>query len=157
MTKSWSKLQNIILKHSEFTLQYEELKRKTIAYFYYFFLPCDFQRLILRLRCDSNTSKIAAFGDKFGCLPGWKSEFLLKMASELHLNVCGVSFHCGRAITNHEIYDEAITAAADAIKFGRTFGYDMNLLDIGGGYLGNDKEAFVSLTIEGLFSLRARN
>lgn len=107
--------------------------------------------MILRLRCDSDTSQIAAFGDKFGCLPGWQSEFLLKMASELHLNVCGVSFHVGRAISNHEVYDEAITVAADTIKYGRTLGHQMSLLDIGGGYLGSDKEAFVSLKFEGLF------
>ena len=39
-------------------------------------------------------------------------------------------------------YDRAISTAKNLFKFGEFLGYDMKLMDIGGGFPGSDDEKF---------------
>ncbi|GFF77229.1 ornithine decarboxylase [Aspergillus lentulus] len=94
------------------------------------FLPT--ARLVLRIyACDNDA--IIMLGEKFGA-PVECSFFLLQRAQELGLEVCGVSFHVGTGAANASAYVNAIRHARMVFELGQSLGYDMNLLDIGGGY-----------------------
>jgi ornithine decarboxylase len=65
-------------------------------------------------------------------------EKLLEKAQEYKLNVVGVSFHVGSGCFSTESYLGAIKNAKKVFNMAEKFGYKMNLLDIGGGFPGND-------------------
>lgn len=46
-----------------------------------------------------------------------------------------------------QVYDRAISLAKDIFEYGSTLGYDMNLLDIGGGFPGCDYKKFIKVCI----------
>lgn len=103
-------------------------------------------RLLLRLRFDPRTTNKIGFGEKFGCMPGEKSEFLLRKARELNLNIKGVAFHIGVGCLEYEIFEKAIRDSAAAFKYGNSLGLKMDLLDIGGGFPGCETETIVIKT-----------
>ncbi|RLL93883.1 hypothetical protein CFD26_102163 [Aspergillus turcosus] len=89
-------------------------------------------RLVLRIyACDNDA--LIKLGDKFGA-PVESSLVLLQRARELGLEVCGVSFHVGTGASNTSAYVTAIRHAKMVFELGKSLGYDMDLLDIGGGY-----------------------
>lgn len=101
-------------------------------------------RLLLRLRFDPKTDiTMISFGEKYGCMPGEKSEYLLRKAKELNLNVKGVAFHIGVGCLNFGIFGKAIEDSAAAFKYGNSIGLQMDLLDIGGGFPGREIETIV--------------
>lgn len=50
----------------------------------------------------------------------------------------GICFHVGSGCSDPSIYDEAIQTARNLFDFAKIVGYRFNLLDIGGGFPGEN-------------------
>jgi ornithine decarboxylase len=88
--------------------------------------------LVLRLRVP-NTGSMVELSSKFGCDPG-EAVDLICAAFEIGLEVEGLSFHVGSQCTNFENFVQALNIAAAVLSEARTRGYDIKILDIGGGF-----------------------
>jgi ornithine decarboxylase len=88
--------------------------------------------LVLRL-CVPNTGSVVELSSKFGALPG-ESVDLIAFAHNHKLNVEGLSFHVGSQCTNPENYSHALEIASAVFEEARTRGFDLKLIDIGGGF-----------------------
>jgi ornithine decarboxylase len=55
-------------------------------------------------------------------------------AHKLGLDVVGVSFHIGSGAANPHIFYDALRQAREVVEMGRQIGYDMHIIDIGGGF-----------------------
>ena len=75
---------------------------------------------------------------------------LLQAAQSLSVNVAGVSFHVGSGATNPAAFSEAIALARDVFDQGLALGFDMRLLDIGGGFCGGAINADGSVELGGV-------
>jgi Pyridoxal-dependent decarboxylase, pyridoxal binding domain len=104
--------------------------------------------LVLRIRFDDSTA-VSVFGKKFGCDPHLEAENLLKLASDLDLNVIGTSFHVGSGCRNYKIYQDAIETCAHIFEVAKRFGFSFHLLDIGGGFPGNKNTFIDRVCIDG--------
>ncbi|XP_063047132.1 ornithine decarboxylase 1-like [Engraulis encrasicolus] len=93
-------------------------------------------KLVLRIITDDSKS-LVRLSNKFGA-PLKKSRVLLERASELGLEVVGVSFHVGSGCTDPQAYAHALSDARYVFDLGAELGYNMNLLDIGGGFPGKE-------------------
>lgn len=98
---------------------------------------CD-SNLVLRIKTDDKNS-VCKFSCKFG-LELNEIENIFKIAKSLNLKIIGVSFHVGSSCMDPDTYKTAIRDSKKVFEIGKTFGYDMNLLDIGGGFPGVDNE-----------------
>lgn len=100
--------------------------------------PNSIFRLVLRIRCEAEVAQ-CPLGKKFGCDMS-EGRRLLKIAKSLGLDVVGISFHVGSGCADFPIYYKAIGMSKELFEFAETIGYNFNLLDIGGGFPGdNDK------------------
>jgi ornithine decarboxylase len=99
-----------------------------------------YSQIILRLAVDDSHS-ICKFNKKFGCHLD-QVEPLLKIAKALSLNVVGVSFHVGSGCKSPKSFYDAIADTKKAYDIGKDMGIDMKIIDIGGGFPGNDKTMF---------------
>jgi ornithine decarboxylase len=88
--------------------------------------------LVLRLRVP-NTGSMVELSSKFGALPG-EAVDLIAFAHNNRLEVEGLSFHVGSQCTNPQNYVQALHLAAGVFAEARTRGFDLKLLDIGGGF-----------------------
>ncbi|KAF5304672.1 hypothetical protein FQA39_LY09449 [Lamprigera yunnana] len=91
-------------------------------------------RIIIRIKYDGKA--MCKFGVKFGCDPYTEAEKLLQVAFNLNMNVVGVSFHTGSELSTPSTLYDAIKAAHHVFQCGLNLGFDLNVLDIGGGYPG---------------------
>lgn len=98
-------------------------------------------KLVLRIKGNDRTSR-CKFNVKFGADLA-NCYDLLKMAKQLSLNVMGVSFHNGSDCAEAEAYNQSIAACKAVFNMGNELGHPMSLLDIGGGFPG-DNSAKVS-------------
>ncbi|XP_044730378.1 ornithine decarboxylase 1-like [Chrysoperla carnea] len=98
-------------------------------------------KLVLRISYDDESCN-HKFGDKFGCDPDNEAFELLCVAKSLKLNVIGVSFHVGSGCNNCNAYRHAIEMAQKVFALGKTIGFNMVLLDIGGGFPGANQIDF---------------
>ncbi|XP_049272484.1 ornithine decarboxylase [Rhipicephalus sanguineus] len=89
-------------------------------------------RLVLRLKVE-NRKAWFRLGDKFGCSETEAVE-LLHMAKALEMAVVGVCFHVGGGNEDASAFATAIAAARRIFDVGRDMGFDITLLDIGGGF-----------------------
>lgn len=90
--------------------------------------------LIVRIKIDDSKS-LCKFGCKFGVdLDEIQKLFMLAKASEL--NLIGVSFHVGSNCKDLDTYYNAIKDARKAFDYAINLGFDMTILDIGGGFPG---------------------
>jgi len=103
--------------------------------------------LILRIKVDDSGS-LMQFSSKFGAdltiVPD-----LLEQAADLGLNIVGVSFHVGSGCCDPSCFNEAIANARAVFDQAALYGYDLSVLDLGGGFPGNNGS-------EGLFDKCAR-
>ncbi|KAH8372683.1 hypothetical protein KR009_002836 [Drosophila setifemur] len=97
--------------------------------------------LIVRFKSEAKEAQ-CPLGDKFGCDADVDATALMLLAKSLDLKVTGTSFHVGSGCSELEAYERAIKKAKNIFKFGELLGYDMDLLDIGGGFPGSDDEKF---------------
>lgn len=88
--------------------------------------------LALRLRVP-NTGSIVELSSKFGAAPG-EAVDLIAFAHNNKLVVEGLSFHVGSQCTNPQNYSQALHLAASVFSEAKARGFDLKLLDIGGGF-----------------------
>ncbi|XP_071510161.1 ornithine decarboxylase-like [Diadema antillarum] len=105
-------------------------------------------KLVLRILTDDSTAQ-CQLGLKFGCHPR-HAPALLRIAQDLELNVVGVSFHVGSGCRDALTYLESIRNAREIFDFAADLGYNMSLLDIGGGFPG---QASAPITFEEMASV----
>jgi len=91
-------------------------------------------KLVMRVHVDDSKS-ICQLGIKFGVRLG-NTKALLEVAKNLDLNVVGVSFHVGSGCTDANAYNDAIKRAKDVFIEAEEVGFNLTLLDIGGGFPG---------------------
>lgn len=94
---------------------------------------------MLRIRCDAEHSQ-CPLGKKYGCNPFSEAPKLIKAARRLNMDVAGISFHVGSGCDDYPIYHKAIKIAKDLFDYAATIGYEFNLLDIGGGFPGDNNK-----------------
>lgn len=93
-------------------------------------------RLLLRLVCEDAHAQ-CPMSMKFGAArPDWPA--LVDCAAELGLQIAGVSFHVGSGCTDPAAFERALTDARDVFELGKSKGFHMDVLDIGGGFPGVD-------------------
>ncbi len=88
--------------------------------------------LVLRLLVP-NTGSIVELSSKFGAQPG-EAVDLISFAHDKNLVVEGLSFHVGSQCTNPQNYSQALHLAASVFAEAKSRGFDLKLLDIGGGF-----------------------
>lgn len=91
-------------------------------------------KCVLRIRADDPEARVP-LGLKYGADVAESPE-LLRTAKQLGLNVVGVSFHVGSACQNLAAFSDAIANARKIFDQATALGFDMELLDIGGGFTG---------------------
>lgn len=92
--------------------------------------------LVLRIATDDSHSQ-CRFSSKFGAVME-DVPSLLETAARLKLNIVGVSYHVGSGCGDPRSHAAAATDALTVFRLGKQYGFEMSLLDIGGGFLGGD-------------------
>ncbi|KAK6529725.1 hypothetical protein TWF281_008887 [Arthrobotrys megalospora] len=100
-------------------------------------------RLLLRIATDDSKA-LCRLSVKYGA-PLDSTASLLALAKDLGLNVVGVSFHVGSGTYDPTAYISAVEDARRVFDEGSDLGFDMKLLDVGGGYGHNNFEAIASV------------
>lgn len=103
-------------------------------------------RALLRLSTDDKSSVIP-LSAKFGAFPNQVCD-LLALARQLNICVVGVAFHVGSGATSTHPYVSAMHASRKVFTLAETYGFNFNILDIGGGFPAvtpNDKVPFVDI------------
>ncbi|KAL9112400.1 MAG: hypothetical protein Q9227_003242 [Pyrenula ochraceoflavens] len=104
--------------------------------------------LFLRILTDDSAS-LCRLSTKFGaCLE--KTQELIDLASELELNLVGVSFHVGSGAGDPTAFVKAVRDAAYVFDQASIAGYDLQILDVGGGFEDATFETFASALTEAL-------
>ncbi|OWZ24000.1 Ornithine decarboxylase [Phytophthora megakarya] len=93
-------------------------------------------QLVLRIQVDDSKAR-HPFGPKFGT-PMTNVPTLLDIAKRLELNVVGVCFHVGVGVLEASAFVDAIERAKQAFTMGIDAGYKFSLLNLGGGFAGDD-------------------
>nr|CAI5821695.1 unnamed protein product [Callosobruchus analis] len=104
-------------------------------------------RLVIRIRSDAIDVQ-CQLGNKFGCDADLEAPALLALAAHLGLEVVGVSFHVGSGCREPSAFSRAIRAAKGVFEHAQMLGYNMTLLDIGGGYPGGRTESIERMADE---------
>ncbi|THC96590.1 hypothetical protein EYZ11_003930 [Aspergillus tanneri] len=88
--------------------------------------------LLLRIFAQDDGAKVC-LGDKFGA--AWDDTWsLLERARQLDLKIVGVSFHIGSGASDPQAFATAIQQAKQVIEQGERLGFQMTVLDVGGGF-----------------------
>ncbi|GLC37285.1 Mitochondrial 2-oxoadipate and 2-oxoglutarate transporter [Pleodorina starrii] len=95
-------------------------------------------KCVLRIRADDPDARVP-LGLKYGAEVS-EAPVLLRTAKELGLQVVGVSFHVGSACQNLSTFTGAIENARKVFDEAHVLGFNMELLDIGGGFTGHFDE-----------------
>jgi ornithine decarboxylase len=93
---------------------------------------CSTAGLVLRLKVPDTGSQVE-MSSKFGAEPG-DAVHLIQKAFEAGLVVEGLSFHVGSQCTNFDNYTAALSITSDIFHDCRKKGYDLKIVDIGGGF-----------------------
>jgi len=93
-------------------------------------------KLVLRIITD-DTNAVCRLSTKFGA-PLDDVRGLLAVAQNLGLDVVGVSFHVGSGQCHVSAFTKSLESAKQVFEWGEDYGYHMSLIDIGGGFPGND-------------------
>ncbi|KAK6529072.1 hypothetical protein TWF694_004290 [Orbilia ellipsospora] len=100
-------------------------------------------RLLLRIATDDSKA-LCRLSVKYGA-PLDSTASLLQLAKDLGLNIVGVSFHVGSGTYDPTAYVAAVEDARRVFDEGAELGFEMKLLDVGGGYGHNNFEAIASV------------
>lgn len=90
-------------------------------------------QILLRLAVDDSQS-LCKFNIKFGCPPENVSK-IVKLVSDLNLNLVGFSFHVGSACKSADTYYDALSLCRKAMTIAQEYGYNISIIDIGGGFI----------------------
>ena len=93
---------------------------------------CASAGLVLRLKVPDTGSQVE-MSSKFGAETG-DAHYLIRQAFEAGMVVEGLSFHVGSQCTNFDNYTAALAITSDIFHEARKKGYNLNIVDIGGGF-----------------------
>ena len=93
-------------------------------------------KAVVRIKTDDSAA-VCAFSTKFGASMG-EVPGLLSRAIELGVSVVGVSFHVGSGNNDPNAYVGSIMNARRVFDMGNEMGFEMKLLDLGGGFPGTE-------------------
>jgi ornithine decarboxylase len=91
---------------------------------------------IIRIKVEDSGSE-CQFSSKFGCGTDEAGD-LLKIAKIHDLNIVGISWHVGSNCKVQGQYDKAFRDARNVYDMAKELGFNMNIIDMGGGYPGTD-------------------
>jgi len=94
-------------------------------------------QIILRICVDDTNSK-CKFNSKFGC-PLYNIPSIFERIKSLQMNLVGFSFHVGSGCSDPRSYYNAIKDCAVSYKLSKDYGFNISIIDIGGGFPGVDK------------------
>ena len=94
-------------------------------------------QIVLRICVDDSNSK-CKFNSKFGC-PHHNILKIFEKVKELRMNLMGFSFHVGSGCSDPRSYYDAIEDCSIAYAVAQDYGFDIRIIDIGGGFSGIDK------------------
>ncbi len=103
---------------------------------------CPNAGLIIRLRVP-NIGSVVELSSKFGIEPS-QAMPLIDAAIGMGVDVEGISFHVGSQCLNIENYMNAFNAASELLRSARSKGYNVRLINIGGGFPANYEGVDVS-------------
>lgn len=90
-------------------------------------------KCLLRLYASDPNAQ-CPLSNKFGAHEHeWES--LFERASKLNLTIDGMSFHVGSGSSSSEAFTHAIQQAHKLYELGKMYGFQLTLLDIGGGFM----------------------
>ncbi|MCP3659796.1 MAG: type III PLP-dependent enzyme [Bacteroidetes bacterium] len=96
--------------------------------------------LILRIYANDKKAKFK-LSKKYGAYDyEWKE--LFETAKDLNLNIKGISFHIGSGAEDKKIYKKALKDSKNCLELAKNYGYNIDLIDIGGGFSENKIEEF---------------
>ena len=98
--------------------------------------------IVLRILTDDSAS-LCRLSTKFGADLETAND-LLCLARELSLNVVGVSFHIGSGAADPSAFAKAVTDAKWVFDQAAFHGFDLKLLDVGGGFTDETFEVFAN-------------
>jgi len=104
--------------------------------------------LVLRILTDDSAS-LCRLSAKYGASLHDAKE-LLALAKDLELNVVGVSFHVGSGASDPNSFGKAVMDARFVFDQAAELGYDLKLLDVGGGFVDETFEMFAGNLHEAL-------
>ncbi|XP_072037466.1 ornithine decarboxylase-like [Amphiura filiformis] len=94
-------------------------------------------RLLLRLSIFDQTAQ-NPFGFKYGCHHK-NVKTMLEMAKKHELQLVGCHFHIGSGSSNPAMFENTLQFAKKVFDVGNRMGFNMNVLDIGGGFPGSPR------------------
>lgn len=94
-------------------------------------------KMVIRI-CVDDSKSLCQLGLKYGVLPR-NAKALLEVAKNLGLNVVGVSFHVGSGCFDASAFYHAVKNAWNVFKDAESLGFNFTLLDVGGGFPGDNK------------------
>jgi ornithine decarboxylase len=100
-------------------------------------------KLVLRIQVDDSKSRC-----KFNCKFGVRLEEvrdLLQQAKFMDLNIMGVSFHVGSGCIEPNVFNTALKDCRQVFDVAKEMGFDITLVDIGGGFCGDNDDLFLSM------------
>ncbi|KRY70520.1 Ornithine decarboxylase [Trichinella pseudospiralis] len=101
--------------------------------------------LILRINVSDPTIAVLPHNLNFGCDPEIEGPSLLILALLLDLKVIGISFHVGSNCDDGTLYAKAIAQSRRLFDYAAGLGHKMRLLDIGGGFPGQNAAKFQTI------------
>ena len=104
--------------------------------------------LVLRIMTDDSAS-LCRLSAKYGASLEDAFE-LLQLSKDLELNVVGVSFHVGSGASDPSSFRKSVQDARYVFDLAEGLGFDMKLLDVGGGFVDETFEHFASALTEAL-------
>lgn len=93
--------------------------------------------MILRIAVSDPTAT-CPLNLKFGADPVLHAPHLLKIAYEEGVKVVGISFHVGSGCNDASAYRTALQHAKNLCEIGEGLGFNMDIIDMGGGFPGAD-------------------
>lgn len=90
-------------------------------------------KILIRIMTDDEGAQ-CRLSTKFGCSLTTAVESILPLAQRLGLSVVGVAFHVGSGAKDFDSIYKAIRDSRVVFNRGIALGFNMNLLDIGGGF-----------------------
>ncbi|PGH26742.1 hypothetical protein AJ80_01506 [Polytolypa hystricis UAMH7299] len=109
---------------------------------------CPDAELYLRILTDDSAS-LCRLSMKFGASLS-TTRSLLELAQELGLNVVGVSFHVGSGAEDPKSFVKAVQDARYVFDQATEIGYDLKVLDVGGGFSEDTFERFAAVLSDAL-------
>ena len=105
---------------------------------------CPGADVLLRVRID-NSVAVVDLNKKFGAAPQ-EALSLIRLAASVGLNIVGLCFHVGSQTLSSAPYMRALSCCRDLFDQAKEAGYDLSVLDIGGGYPVPSREEDVNIS-----------